>query len=79
MRTFKDGHRVFAYLQRHDASGRRGVEVAVGLTFREDARPPEAYLVAAGSPAQLELADGCAWAIVPELQGWELVEFVFPD
>jgi hypothetical protein len=79
LRTFKDGHRVFAYLQRHDASGRRGVEVAVGLTFREDARPPEAYLVAAGSPAQLELADGCAWAIVPELQGWELVEFVFPD
>lgn len=79
MRAFKDGHRVFAYLQRHDASGQRGVEVAVGLTFQEDARPPEAYLVAAGSPAQLELADGCAWAIVPELRGWELVEFVFPD
>jgi len=79
MRTFKDGHRVLAYLQRHDASGQRGVEVAVGLTFREDTRPPEAYLVAAGLPAQLELADGCAWAIVPKLQGWELVEFVFSD
>ncbi len=79
LRIFKEGRRVFAYLHRHDGDGPRAIEVAVGMTFREDDRPREAYLVAASSLAQLELADGCAWAIVPELQGWELVEFVFYD
>ncbi len=79
LRILRDGTSVFAYLQRHGDGEDGETDVAVGVTIHEDARPLEAHLIAAGSPAQLELAEGCAWAIIPELKGWELVEFVFPD
>ena len=79
MHISRAGARVFAYLQNRGDCGPNESDVAVGISFKEDARPQEANLIKAGRPARLELADGCAWAIVPELQGWELVEFVFPD
>ena len=55
------------------------VDVAVGLTFTAGRPPVRADLVEAGAPAELEIADGCAWAIVPRLGASELVEFVFAD
>ena len=53
--------------------------MAVGLTFAAGRPPVQANLVAAGEAAELEIADGCAWAIVPRLGDWELVEFVLAD
>jgi hypothetical protein len=71
--------RVFAHLRRLADFPDDAADVAVGLTFAAGRPPVQANLVAAGEPAELEIADGCAWAIVPRLGAWELVEFVLAD
>ena len=71
--------RVFAHLRRTVGSPGDAADVAVGLTFAAGRPPVQANLVAAGEAAELEIADGCAWAIVPRLGDWELVEFVLAD
>jgi hypothetical protein len=71
--------RVYAHLLRLADSPDDVADAAVGLTFAAGRPPVEANLVAAGEPAELEIADGCAWAIIPRLGAWELVEFVLAD
>jgi hypothetical protein len=71
--------RVFAHLRRTSGPPGDAADVAVGLTFAAGRPPVEANLIETGEPAELEIIDGCAWAIVPRLGAWELVEFVLAD
>ena len=79
LRILRDGSRILAHLQRDASRSREESDVAVGVTFEPGQPPVSANLIAAGEQAKLELTDGCAWAIVPRLHAWELVEFVFAD